>query len=251
MKKSIISTMVMVSAAMAISACSKDDGGNKDNNPAPSLSDARNLEKVKKAVEEKKVADAPKADKSIPLESYAKLDGMNLMFTYIAIANDPVDYENVASVISQDFRRESDSFKKRDILNVLKPKIDASIEAAKGKNSRYFYTEYTADLGKYDFDAKFFPLNNLLNKGDGYYQYFNDASDWHWVELNTKKFEKIPVTDEAMARKIEGLRSHYDRMKIVAYMFASDVKLGNKTVNMEITHLKLMDNKGNVLAELN
>lgn len=248
MNKSII--LAIVIASMVISACSKGDGDNPAPAPAPSLSDARNLEKVKKAVEEKKAADAPKADKSIPLEDYKKLDGISLMFVYIAMSNDIVDYENIASVVSKDFRIESDSFKKRDILNGLTPKIDESIGIMKRKESKYFITEYEADIGKYDFDAKFFPINNFLNKGDGYYQYFNDASNWHWSEANKGKFEKLPISDEIMARKIESMRSNGNRMKILVYMFASDVKLGEKTVNMEITYLKLMDNKGNVLAEL-
>ena len=241
MKK--ILTLVICAAAI-LQGCSKSD---KDEAPV-SLKDAASTAQVIKAVEEKKAADAPKANKSVPLEQYKELNsGKQLLLTYLAISGMPIDYAEVAKKISKEYDRESDEFKKRDIMNALKPAIDKEIE--KAKNERYFYMDVDADWSKYDFASQSFASANIGESG----RYFNfrdfsyeDRLEWS----NGGKFNKLTVLDENQARTIEALRVKYNGIKTRIYFFLADTKLGEKTDMGEITKVQVMDAKGNLLSEI-
>lgn len=210
-----------------------------------SLQDATSTTQAAKAVEQAKTAAAPKADKSVSLDQYQGLNsGKQLLFAYLATSAMPVDYENVAAAISNEYRSQQDEFKKRDILNALKPGIDKEI--AKAKENRYFFMDMEDQVAKYDFDAKAFPLPALANAES--VRYFHDLSQYRLSLANQMNFAKLSVPDENQARTIETLRSKYAGLKTRVYFFVTETKLGETTVVGEVTKVHLLDNKGNVLA---
>lgn len=234
-------TIACICAFAVTPGCSK-----KDEAPV-SLNDARSTVTVKNAVEQTKAAEAPKANRSTPLDQYQELTGgKQLLFTYQALSNMPVDFEKISSSISADYRGQGDDFKKRDILTALKPGIEKEI--AKAKDARYYYSDQQAELDKYDFNEKAFGLKNIGSAGS--YRYFNDISEYHYKYINGEKFSKFFVPEENQARTIEALRAKYDDLKVRVYLFLSDSELGDKNVLAEITKVVLTDSKGTTLAEI-
>lgn len=236
--------LVALSATLLI-ACSK-----KEDAPAPNLADAMSQKTAAAAVQEKQSAAAPKADKSVPADTYQKMnDGKQLMFAYYAALNAPVEYEKIATVLEpQKYANEQDEFKRRDALAALKPQIDAVLD--KARQSKYYKTVVgsSSDLEKYDFDSKSFLLKSLPY--DGATQYFTDrTNEYRFTFVNGESHRKIKVDNEETARKIEGLRPKYNSFDIVAYFFAGDTKIGEKTINAELMKLQIVDKQGNVLAE--
>ncbi len=227
-----------------LQGCSKSD---KDSPPV-SLSDAASTAQVTKAVEVKKAADAPKADKSVPLTQYQEMNsGKQLLFSHLAISGMPVDYAKIAEMISKEYARESDEFKKRDILAALKPGVDK--ELARAKDGRYYYMDIEASWEKYDFDSKSFASPSIGESGR--YFNFNDFAYGYRLEWpNGAAFSKLAVPDESQARAIEALRVKYNGINTRIYFFVADTKLGETTVLGEITKVKVMDAKGNLLSEI-
>jgi hypothetical protein len=226
-----------------LQGCSK---GDQSTAPA-SLNDAASPAQAKKAVEEKKAAAAPKANKSLPIEEYQELNsGKQLLFTYVGISTMPVDYEKIATTISNEYRGQSDEFKKRDILNALKPGVEKEI--AKAKEGRYFFMDLDGKIDKYDFNTKSFTITELNDSAS--YRYFYDLSEYRLSLINSANFSKLAISDENQARSIEGLRSKYQGLKTRVYFFAADTKLGETTVLGEITKVRVLDGKGNLLIEI-
>lgn len=237
-----ILTIVLCASAL-LQGCSKTE----QTNAPVSLNDATSPTLAKKAVEENKAAAAPKANKSLPLEQYQELSsGKQLLFTYLGISTMPVDFEKIAAVISNEYRSQSDEFKKRDILNAIKPGVEKEI--AKAKDGRYFYMDIDGRLDKYDFNTKSFTVIDLNDSGS--YRYFYDLSEYKLNFTNNSSFNKITVLDENQARSIEGLRSKYQGIKTRIYFFAVDTKLGETTILGEITKVRISDGKGNTLTEI-
>ncbi len=240
MKKTI--TIIFCASAVLL-GCSK----NEQSNTPISLNDATSPTLAKKAVEEHKAEAAPKANKALPLEKYQEINsGKQLLFTYLGISAMPVDYEKIANSISGEYRSQSDEFKKRDILNALKPGVDKEI--SKAKDGRYFYMDFDGKLEKYDFNTKSFIISDLTESGS--YRYFYDLSEYKLSFINNADFNKMTVLDENQARSIESLRSKYQGIKVRVYFFAADTKLGESTVLGEITKIRATDGKGTLLAEI-
>lgn len=231
--------LALFSAILTV-GCSK-------NEEKVSLNDASSASKAKKAVEEKQVAAAPKADKSTPLDQYRNMNsGRQLMFAYLAVDSMPVDYEKVASLVSADFRRETDEFKRKDMLTALKPGIDGEI--AKAKQTRYYSMDIEESLDKYDFESKSFTIPSFLDSSS--YRYFSDESTYMLAFMNGTSFSKLKVSDEELARKLEGLRSRQGRFDMKVFFFAGASELGQPRLIGEITKVQILDRKGNLLAEI-
>lgn len=80
----------------------------------------------------------PIAEAATPLSTYVNVDsGIQLAYLYYAVSGLPTDYEKLAEISSQDYRSTTDSFKKKDILDTLKPQIDQQPLLTRGlaKNS--------------------------------------------------------------------------------------------------------------------
>ncbi|MEX8501967.1 MAG: DUF4852 domain-containing protein [Leptothrix ochracea] len=240
--KKILAIVICVVAVLQ--GCSKKD---KDTHPV-SLNDAMSSSAAKKAVEVQKAADAPKADKSIPLTQYQEMNnGKQLLFSHLAISGMPVDYAKIAENISAEYTRESDEFKKRDIMNALKPGIDKEI--SKAKDGRYYYMNIDANWDKYDFASKSFASNNIAGSSR-YFMFDNFAYRYKLEWSNGNAFSKLTVPDEGQARTIEALRIKHNGINTRIYFFLADTKLGESTVLGEITKVKVMDANGNVLSEI-
>jgi len=239
MKLIFISAVILVAV---LQGCSKSEG---DNEPV-SLKDAASPIQAKQAIEEQKAAAAPKANKSVPPDQYQELNsGKQLLFANLAVNSMPLDYEKIAAQISNEFSFQSDEFKKRDMLNALKPGIDKEVD--KAKLGRYYFMEMNESLEKYDFNSKSFPVTALMESSS--YRYFYDLSQYRLTFSNSLAFSKLAVPDENQARIVESLRTN-GSLKTRVYFFAADTKLGEPIVIGEITKVKISDKKGNLVAEM-
>lgn len=223
--------------AIALSGCSdKKQEATAAAEGSPNLQDALSREGAKKA----QLAGLPKGDPNTPMEQYVNLEsGKQLMFMYYALSNMPLDYDKMASSYSDDYRRTSDGFKKQDILKAIQPRLDQEIASAKA--NRYFRDEQDLNIGPYDFEKKAFPLNGF---DEGYYRYFYDLSDYKYGYTNSERLRMLTITDDAIARKIEEMRSKYQKIRMVVYAFAQDVDLNEKKVKCQILKFKITDRNG-------
>lgn len=190
------------------------------------------------------IAALPTANSNTPLDQYTKLtSGNQLMFIYYGILNMPIDYDKIASYYSQDYRSTSDEFKKKDILNALKPRIDSEITKAKGM--RYFQTDFDANLGHFNFNVKGFPVNMALDSNSS--AYISDNAAYQYSFTNGEGFNILKVADEAKARSIETMIDKYPPMKLVFYVFTQDADPNNRQIKCQIVKVKLLDHQGNEL----
>lgn len=212
----------------------------------PNLADitsGKNAEAIKAVAMQ---AALPKADKNTPLENYVELNsGNQIMFAYLGLMNTPPDYKEIADQYSKDYGRTQDEFKKNDLLNALKPRIDAEI--AKAKTSRYLKLSLNNPVDKYDFEKKAFPLNKSLWES-GSFRFFSDNSTYKLSFSNGEAFRFLSTANDEDARKIEGLRTQYEALELVAYCFFQDADPSNRSVKAEIVKVALVDKKGNVIA---
>lgn len=240
--KRTLSTLALVALA-SLQGCSKEAS---EESKTPSLNDVNSTEKVQEEAKKQQVANAPKADKSVPLESYAEMSsGKQVMFAYLAVDTMPLNYEKVAELISQDYRNQSDEFKKRDLLTALKPAIDA--EVAKAKKGGYYYMSIDDRLENYNFDNKSFPHTGFEEGG---YRYFYDMANYKLKFSNSGQYRSIKVDDENLARDIESLRSKGGKLETVIYFYVNATELGSEYALAEITKVKIKDKSGRTLVEM-
>jgi hypothetical protein len=244
----IIKPLVVATLLASLAACG-DKTGDKaggSGEAQPTLAEVTSPQAMEAIKKEVARAALPKADKATPLASYVELtSGHQIMFAYLAMAAMPIDYKEIAASYSQDYARTNDEFRKNDLLNALKPKIDA--EVAKAGAGRYVRMSIDNPIGKYDFEKKGFPLENGIWES-GATRYFHDNSNYRLGFSNGDAFRYLTVTSEESARTIEGLRSQYQALQLVIYGYTQDADLSNKTVKAEIVKVALIDRKGNVLA---
>lgn len=235
MKSKLVCTLLPVAFLVA---CGKDSSSSENK---PSLADLKSPQAVVKAAE----STMEKGDPSKPFSDYREItSGNDLMFLYYGLLNLPVDYEKIVSVYSQDYNATSDSFKKQDIINSLKPRVDSQISAA--KSSRYViysYNEnYQSALKPYDFQSKSFKLNGL-EAGSSYY--WNDnASRYNIRFMNADQVASLSVADEKKAREIESLVSKKTPMIVKVFAFIQDADPSATTVKAEVMKIEVRTNKG-------
>jgi len=242
--------MCVAIAAVMLAACSKKQETSASSVDAAAQPQAQAASAAAPEQKVKPASAAPKADKSVPFSNYQKLtDGKQLMFAYYAASTAPVEYEKVAAILEpQKYVYEQDEFKRRDVLAALKPQIDAAVE--KAKQSKYYkiVVGSSSDLDKYDFESKSFLCKSLPY--DGGTQFFTDGTnEYRFTFANGEAFRKFKIDNEELARKLEGLRTKYNSFEVVAYFFAGDTKIGEKTISGELMKLQIVDKAGNVLAE--
>lgn len=238
MKSKIVYSLVPF---LFLAACGKETGSN-DNKP--SLADLKSPQAVVKAAE----TTMEKGDSSKPLSEYKEItSGNDLMFLYYALLSLPVDYEKIASIYSQDYNSTSDSFKKQDIINSLKARVDSQISAA--KSSRYvIYTyaeDYKSALNSYDFQSKSFKLNGL--DANSSYYWNDNASRYKIRFMNAEQVSTLQVADEKKAREIEALVSKKTPMLVKIYAFVQDADPSSTTVKAEVMKVEVKTMKGEVI----
>lgn len=234
---------------VALSACNKNDSSEKvpqdaTKPAAPSLADLGNKAAVTQAVNTR----LSKGDSNTPLASYRKIDsGNQVMFLYFGLLNLPIDYEQVVEAYSNEYRSTSDSFKKKDILTALKPRIDQEVTQA--KTSRYILLESTvaSPLERYDFTKKSFAVKGFSDNES--YTYYYDNSQYTLAKTNATQFANLAVADETKARAIESYLSKYTNLRTQVYVFAQDADPSNRRVKLEVMKYRLLSPSGEVLAE--
>lgn len=249
MEQKRLAIALVVILGLAIQGCGKKEGEMavaEEAGAAPSLQQALSVETQQKA----KLAALPKGDRNVPLESYQELtSGNQLMFLYSGISGMPIDYDKLASAYSNEYRSTNDGFKKQDVLNALKPRIDSEIERAKTHRYIKYISGNDRPLDSYDFKQQGFSVNDRLVL-PGNYSYYNDNASYRISFTNGQQFRFIKVTDQAKARQIEDFISKHQNLTLVAYVFAQDVDPNDMIVKSEIVKLKLLDPQGNELLVL-
>ena len=235
----IVSSLSLLSGCSAQSNTPKPTGSRADS--GPTLQQALSPQGQRAAA----IAALPQADTHVPPEQYLPISsGNQLMFLYYGLINLPVDYDKVAQAYSSEYRSTNDEFRKKDVVEALKPRIDAQI--ADSRQHRYFAVETPAGLGHYDFTAKGFPVNGSL--GGNTYGYFMDNGAYKYSFTNGEAFKLLPVPDEALARRIEDMVHRGIPMSLRLYAFAQDVDPNQQIVKSQIVTLKLLDNHGIALV---
>ncbi|WP_322009404.1 hypothetical protein [Paraburkholderia sp. J12] len=253
MKKSLTAVTILaaIAALATLGACSKsnDTATPAAANATHAAPPAANLADMASPAAQKQLAEKalPKGDPAYPLASYRGVDsGNDLMFLFYGLSNLPVDYDKIAQSYSRDYQSTSDSFKKQDLLSALKPRIDNAIASA--KDSRYIVlTTPNAMLDAYDFNKKGFQLTNVAQPGS--YQYFFDNSNYTIEYTNGPDYTFLKIGDEATARSIEDMRSHFHPLTIRLYAYAQDADPATNRVKLQIVHEQLLDSAGRVLVQ--
>lgn len=202
--------------------------------------------------EQTRLAALPKPDPSTPDSAYVPItDGSQLMFLYAANSGLPPDYEQLALQYSSDYRETQDSFRKRDLLTALKPKIDAQIADAK-THPYLLWTDSSPDLGHYDFDRKGFPVNTALlsDGGAGYVSGFGYSGNYQLGFDNSPGYRFMPVADESVAKEIERLVGRYGKLSLKIQAFARSTQDNQRAVIAHITKTQLIGPNQQILAEV-
>lgn len=240
-------TMIAATAGMLLTACSKDEAS-----PAPAESaapEAVAIEEAKQRAEIKaREAALPKPDATKPLAEYPELDsGVSIMALYVAASRLPPDYEKLSGTLSSEYRSTSDTFRKRDLLQALKPQVDELVSAAKANPYGWMEVGGGDQLAAYNFERGGFPVREFE---PGKQRYFSDASEYKLQWANAKSVGFLPVKDEALARQIEAMRNDYGKQpRLRIYFFAQSTDLNDQSVKAHVTRVQVVDSSGQVLAE--
>lgn len=186
---------------------------------------------------------APMAD----LSAYQELTEETLIFAYHARKPGEVDYDILAKTISRQYSRESDAFKKRDLLNELTPQIDERLAAS--KQAPHFTIEANIMAYGYNFETQSFQLDRY-DDADVRLRYGATVGNYDVAFANTLEFKNFVVKDQALARTLEELRTKkFSSFNTRTYLTL--VGLGDKAneVVTSISKVQILDDSGNVLAE--
>lgn len=233
-------------AAVVLSACSsgKDEAGAKTAVPGAAVP----------AVSALPNAALLRADPAVPLEQYQERTLERMTFLRHALAVPPVDYEKVAWTMSAEYRATSDAFKKKDLLEALKPQIDAKLAEVR-KSGRYLYVNFkpgTVSLGHYTLETKSFPIRGL------------DAASL--FVTNGGDFKALPMPDEARAREVEAIVAKGVEYNISSsekelavpgsfptvsrmYVFAQGIRPDGGPIQFQIVKLVMKTTDGLLFAE--
>ncbi|ALS66616.1 hypothetical protein AT395_17960 [Pandoraea apista] len=249
--KHLVLTVAFAAASVGLSACGDKAPQGKpaaDAAPAtPNLADATSLRAVAQAQQQAAQAALPNGDPATPASSYVEYNsGNQLMFAYLALADMPVDYDQIANRMSRDYAGANDEFRKRDLLAALKPRIDQAVAQAKAQ--RYFRITVSNPVQKYDFERKSFPLDSSLWES-GSFRYFYDNGEYRLSFSNGDGFRYLAVANEDAARNIESMRARGAAPTLVVYGYTQSADMSNKSVKAQIVKVALVDRQGNVLAE--
>lgn len=188
----------------------------------------------------------PQADMKRPLDSYPELrSGQQIMFLYVAASRLPPDFPKLAGRYSEEYRHASDTFRKNDLLNAIKPQLEQKIEEAEKTPYAWMQVNH-ANLGPYDFERKGFPVHEF---DPGSERYFYDDSSYRITWSNGDQVRFLSVPDETKAREIEALRNIAQALQMKIYFFAQGADLNQQMVNAYVTRVRIVDKTGRVIAE--
>lgn len=196
----------------------------------------------------------PIADPSVSLDSYQRLTTEHLVYLRHALSSEPVNYEQIAWQVSPEFRSSTDAFKKKDLLEALKPQVDAKLADAK-KSWRYLYVDFKPGdvfLGHYDLDKKSFPIygigssNIFLTNGDAYKHLpMPDESRAREVEAAIAKGVAYEINPNEQMLPVPGRFPTTSRL----YVFAQEAGPDGGPLRFQIVKLVMKTTDGQALAE--
>ena len=145
----------------ALSACGKSD------QPAATTSEPDSSPKAQEAIQPSR----PKAATYVPLSRYVEVgdprtdsaQGLDLVALNAAVSQVdsalPVDFDVLANSTSKDYFQTQDSFKKKELLVSMQPKLEERI--AYFQTNPYIATvyNYSNNIEGYDFNRGGFPVN--------------------------------------------------------------------------------------------
>lgn len=211
-----------------------------------------------------------KAPTNVPLEQYVELSnsidrftpqqGFDLVALNAAVSQVdpkfPLDFDLLARLASKEYDSTQDAFKKRELMATLQPKLEERI--AHFKANPYIALVYTFrnNIEGYDFTRQAFPIN--VFKAERFF-YPGNSQLIHFEVKNEAASSYFPVSDEALAKRIETLRTSGSTPRLKAY-FVADRKPPNSyasafghyftnEIPLTVTHLELVDRDGTVLAD--
>ncbi|MEG1326894.1 MAG: hypothetical protein RSD99_18505, partial [Janthinobacterium sp.] len=161
--------------------------------------------------------------------------GNQLMYSYIALSGVPPDYAAVAQRISREYAGSNDAFRKQEVLDALKPQIDAKVNEAKTKRYLRYQINGQGALSPYAMDKAAFPAK-FAEAGTYYYMY--DNGDYKLAFTNGDGYSLLKVDQEA-ARKIEAARSGYKDFAIVVYAYAQEADMASNQVKAQIVKVAI------------
>lgn len=241
---------LLVVAATALGGCGKEtppaEASTKANAAAaaPAAPDPATL--AANAHAKAEAAALPRADAATPAAQYREIDsGNQLMFAYLALSGMPPDYPAIAQRLSREYAGTGDAFRKQELLNALKPQIDAKVKAAAGERYFKYRLNGSGMLQAYDLDKGAFP--SKLGEAGTYYYLF-DNGEYQLAFTNGEAFAQLKVPAEA-ARAIEAARSSYRNFDVVVYGFAQDADITSKRVRAQIVRVGIRVNGTETLVE--
>lgn len=235
----IVAVPVILTLGLSIAGCGKKEGNEKSGGEnKPNLSDAVSPQGVKQA----QINALPQADKNTPIEKYVAIEsGQEIAFLYYAMSGLPNDYDKLAWIESREFRDTQDGFKKQEILQAIKPKIDAKLAALKA--NRYYSLTQNLQVGHYDFKTKSFPVSGVPKTGSA--SYFDDFSAYKLGFNNGDEFANYKVEDVEKAKQIESLVTNgIAGGKATVYLYAQDTDSNDLQVKMQIVKVVLKQKDG-------
>lgn len=195
-------------------------------------------------VEQVRTQKLPHANSSTPDSQYTALDsGYQIATLFYALSGMPPDYEALASAASEEYRASRDEFRKRDLMQALRPKMDQQIAAYKDPENRYFRTDNPtgASVQHYDFKTSSFPVT--LGLGPQMYTYFRDAPQYKLGYNNGNDFLRFAVADERRAKDIEAMVANGQAQycESIFYLFIQEADVANNKVNAQVVRVALND----------
>ncbi len=223
----------LLAITVLLSACGKSDTAA----PAASAPVAANVaELAAKAQVKAAAASLPQADPATPTSSYVDItSGNQLMYSYIALSGVPPDYAAVAQRVSREYAGSNDAFRKQEVLDALKPQIDAKVNEAKTKRYLRYQINGQGALSPYVMDKAGFPAK-FAEAGTYYYMY--DNGDYKLAFTNGDGYSLLKVDQEA-ARKIEAARSGYKDFAIIVYAYAQEADMASNQVKAQIVKVAI------------
>ena len=144
----------------------------------------------------------------------------------------PVNWDHVAKMISAEYYKSSDVFKQKEMLAAAQPLWEQRLRELSASPYVVVVYSYSNNLDSYDFDKKAFPIQIMraqsrLGQGITAFNYSPLTVDLEWT--NSKQASHFPVPDQALAKRIEELRSGPEgKTPLVKIYFHANPKLYDK-----------------------
>ena len=160
------------------------------------------------------------------------------------------EWDRLVSAMSYDYRILQNPLRKQEMLQKLKAKYEARMQAFKG---RYFVLDKKVFLGNYDLESQSFPLRPDAAQSLPW------SLEGHWgcmggvpadlVVTNMGEFENYYVEDRATVNRLADMSVSQRSGHAKVYLFAQDVSADAKALTAEIWRVQLFDYSGRLIGD--